>query len=300
MGALVQFTRGDCVLPEQREAAVKDALVEMQKQEPGSVRHNLYRLQAACAELPPVDFPLQHVFAPGVYARTIQLPMGSIILGKIHKHKHLNILSKGKVKVLTEEGGVEELEGPVTLVSPPGTKRAVVALTDAVWTTIHLTDSTNLKEIEEETIAKTYEEYDTFLAQQDYQRVLVETGVSHERLVQMSENLLDQVFIPIDSIIIKDSKYSGKGVFANKSIKFGEIIGPARVNGKRTSLGRYVNHSPQPNAEYILRANGDLDTVAIKDIDNGEELLYNYRQGAILNGIVLNPQEVEKTKRMTS
>lgn len=301
MGALVQFSHGDCVLPEQRKAAVADALVEIEKQEPDSIRYKLYKLQAACGELPSVDFPLQHVFAPGVYARTIQLPAGSIILGKIHKHKHLNILSQGKVQVLTEEGGVEELEGPLTLVSPAGTKRAVVALTDAVWTTIHLTESTDLGEIEEETIARTYEEYDIFAAQQDYQRVLAETGISHKKLVQISENILDQ--IPFTSghehLEVKDSPYSGKGVFTKVKIKAGDAIGIARFNGKRTPLGRYVNHSNKPNAVYVEMEDGNLGTVAIRDIEEGKEILYDYRQGATLNGIMLNKLEVEKTRSMT-
>lgn len=145
-----------------REAAISDAMEQIQRTAPGSVRNQLYALQASMGGLPEADCPLQHVFAPGAYARTIFLPAGTVIVGKIHKHQHLNILSQGEVRVLTESGGVEALRGPLTMVSPAGTKRAVYALTDVVWTTIHLTNETDLAKIEDETIAKTYEEYEQF------------------------------------------------------------------------------------------------------------------------------------------
>ena len=50
----------------------------------------------------------------------------------------------------------------VILTSPPGTKRVVFAVTDVVWTTVHVTDKTDLGEIEDFVIAKTFEEYEEF------------------------------------------------------------------------------------------------------------------------------------------
>jgi hypothetical protein len=158
MSAVVPFSRGD--MAGKRPAAVADALEQIGKV--GGVRRELYALQAAVAELPEVECPLQHVFAPGAYARTMHIPAGTVIVGKIHKHAHLNILSQGRVEVRTEGGGLEHLQGPLTMVSPPGTKRAVYAVTDAVWTTIHLTDETDLEKIEGHVIAKTYDDYEQF------------------------------------------------------------------------------------------------------------------------------------------
>lgn len=152
------FAVGDTV--GRSESAKKTAIDELSKTD--GKRRQLYELQAAAADLPEVECPLQHVFAPGAYARTILIPAGTVIVGKIHKHSHLNILSKGEVTVVTEGGGKEFLRGPLTMVSPPGTKRAVYAHTDTVWTTVHLTDETDLGKIEEHVIAKTYEDYEQF------------------------------------------------------------------------------------------------------------------------------------------
>lgn len=156
---LVAFQRGD--MAGKREIAMADA--RAQQAVTSGARQRLYQLQESVArELEPVECPLQHVFAPGAYARTMFIPAGTTIVGKIHKHAHLNILSQGTVCVMTETEGDRELTGPLTMCSPPGTKRAVYAVTDAVWTTIHLTTSTDLDEIEREVIAPTFDDYERF------------------------------------------------------------------------------------------------------------------------------------------
>lgn len=109
---------------------------------------------------------LKHYFTPidgkygcCTYAREMTIPAGTLIIGKIHRHEHLNIISKGKVAVSTEFG-TKYLEAPCTFVSEVGLKRAVIAEEDTIWTTIHLTDKCGeeyLSEIEDEVIAPSYE-----------------------------------------------------------------------------------------------------------------------------------------------
>ena len=107
--------------------------------------------------------PLKHSFSDGIYVREITIPEGMFIVGKIHKHDHPNFLLKGKVIVVTEDG-MEELEGPLSMISKAGTKRALYAVTDLVWTTIHANpnNTEDLKELEENIIAPTYLEYEKF------------------------------------------------------------------------------------------------------------------------------------------
>lgn len=119
-------------------------------------REGIVQLQDEWRELEQVDCPLKHHFAPGVYAREILLPAGSMVIGKIHKHAHLNIISRGRGFVATEFGR-EYFNAPHTFVSEPGTKRAVHAITDVIWTTIHPTDETDLVKIEQYVISPTYD-----------------------------------------------------------------------------------------------------------------------------------------------
>jgi hypothetical protein len=110
---------------------------------------------------------LKHYFAPvvdeygcGTYAREIHLPKGSLVVGKIHRHSHINIISKGVVSVVTEYGK-KYYTAPCTFVSEVGLKRAVLVEEDTIWTTVHLTQhlgEDKLAEIESEVIAETYEE----------------------------------------------------------------------------------------------------------------------------------------------
>ncbi len=135
---------------------------------PAVARAKLFALQhtmqdaIAKGEMVEADCPLQHHFIDGVYVRTIFIPAGTTIVGKIHKHSHSNILSQGEVLVFTEGEGVQHLKGPLTMVSPAGCKRAVKALTDTTWTTIHATDETDLERIEDYVIAKDYADFEQF------------------------------------------------------------------------------------------------------------------------------------------
>ena len=106
--------------------------------------------------LGPDAFVTRHHYAPGSYAREIELPAGSCVVGKIHRHAHVNVVSKGCVLVYTAEDGLLEIEAPMTFVSKAGTKRAVLALEDAVWTTVHVTEETDLAAIERDIIAPTF------------------------------------------------------------------------------------------------------------------------------------------------
>lgn len=108
--------------------------------------------------------PLKHSFSPGIYVREIRIPAGTYIVGKLHKHEHPNFLMSGTVDVITDKG-TETLTGPLSMISPAGTKRALYSKTDLIWITVHLnpTNTQDLEELEKEIIAESYEEYDKFI-----------------------------------------------------------------------------------------------------------------------------------------
>jgi len=115
---------------------------------------------------PDIIAPVNHYHCEGNYAREIFIAKDTCVIGKIHKHEHINVISQGKCLVVTEEGE-EELTAPLTFISKPGIKRAVYALEDTVWTTVHPTDSTDLEEIESEVIAPSYDDLDSKLIEGD-------------------------------------------------------------------------------------------------------------------------------------
>lgn len=127
------------------------------------MRRKLERAEAWMLTHEQVDVPVRHYFSQGVYAREITIPKDTYLTGKIHKYAQLNILSKGDISVLTEDG-IKRVRAPFTIVSPPGTKRIAYTHEETVWTTIHGTDETDLEKIEAHFIAQSNEEYLAFKA----------------------------------------------------------------------------------------------------------------------------------------
>lgn len=128
-------------------------------------RAKIVALQQACQGLPdeeridPGDAPLKHWLAPGIYAREIHLAAGTLVVGRVHRHRHFNIISKGRITCYTEFG-LETLEAPASFISEPGTKRVVYTHEDAIWTTIHPNpqNETDIATLEDMFTAVNYEE----------------------------------------------------------------------------------------------------------------------------------------------
>jgi hypothetical protein len=121
-------------------------------------RHKLAALGEYLSQFEQSEFKVKHTFTDGIYAREIFLPKGSLVLGKIHRHNHLNFISQGSVTVFTKDGLVT-YAAPVTMVSTAGTQRAVYANEDCVWTTIHHNPNNeqDLEKLEGLIIAPSYE-----------------------------------------------------------------------------------------------------------------------------------------------
>jgi hypothetical protein len=127
-------------------------------------RAKIMAVQRACQAQPDGERmdespPLKHWLAPGIYAREIHLPGGTVVVGKIHRHRHFNIISQGSVTCYTEFG-LEHHTAPASFISEPGTKRVVLTHEDAIWTTIHPnpTNETDISTLEEMFVAVEYEE----------------------------------------------------------------------------------------------------------------------------------------------
>lgn len=101
--------------------------------------------------------PLKHTFAHGLYIREITMPAGILIVTKLHKYSHAAFILSGEVSIM-EESGPRRVTAPASFITPAGTKRVVYTHSETVWTTVHATNKTDIQEIEEEIIAKSFEE----------------------------------------------------------------------------------------------------------------------------------------------
>lgn len=126
------------------------------------IRQSIGALEAICKAHPDSmdTLDVMHHFTDGIYCRTVLMRAGEVIVGKIHKLEHIVVVSAGRARVISEEFGAKEIVAPAVFKSPPGAKRALHILEDMVWTTIHTNKSNteDLSELEEQLIAKDYEE----------------------------------------------------------------------------------------------------------------------------------------------
>lgn len=98
-------------------------------------------------ELPQLAIEPQHTFGPGFYARTINVPAGAVITGKVHATEHLFLLSAGEMLLVTEDGR-QHVKAPFQCVARAGMKRIGHAVTDCVCTNVHITTETDLARLE--------------------------------------------------------------------------------------------------------------------------------------------------------
>ena len=110
------------------------------------MRAKVDALEAALQGVPQVDCPVRHHFAPGVYAREMSIPAGTVVTGAVHKTENLIIVSMGRLQIVTDDGTREVAAGDM-IICRPGMKNAVVALEDSRLTNI-LPNPENLTDIE--------------------------------------------------------------------------------------------------------------------------------------------------------
>lgn len=100
---------------------------------PPNLREKVEALERAMLTSPQTDCPVRHYFAPGVFAREITIPAGTILTGAVHKTENLAVLSAGVLSFLTDEGP-KIISAPYVVTVKAGAKNCALALETAVFT----------------------------------------------------------------------------------------------------------------------------------------------------------------------
>lgn len=256
----------------------------------GTIAEKVENLEAEMLKYEQVPCPVYHHFSPGLYTREINMPAGSLVIGHRQKTSHLNIFLKGKVLMLNDDGSTTQIDAPMIFTGNP-VRKVGYMLEDVVWLNIYHTEERDINKLEEMYAEKS----DNWLSsksdglpkiidQEDYKRFLEEIGYTEDMARAEVENEDDQTPFPDGCYCVKrgHSSRHGEGLFATAPFQAGDMIAPAKINGKRTPAGRYINHSKRPNAEMRI-VGGDLYVFAKKDIGgcragfDGEEITMDYR-----------------------
>jgi hypothetical protein len=115
---------------------------------------DLYELEKRLGKLEQMDLTdkYDHIHMGGVYIRQLNIPKGSLIIGKRHRRASCNMLLQGSLLIYSETGPPQVIEAPLVFESAPNVKKMGFAITDVVFANVHPTDKTDLDEIEREFI----------------------------------------------------------------------------------------------------------------------------------------------------
>jgi mannose-6-phosphate isomerase-like protein (cupin superfamily) len=97
----------------------------------------LYKLEKSMMRLPQVETPTASDFCKGVYARTIFIPKGTLLSGAIHKDECFFVVRSGALVSTHGDDEPQYISAGYMAITPAGSKRMAVALTDVVVTTFH-------------------------------------------------------------------------------------------------------------------------------------------------------------------
>jgi hypothetical protein len=123
-------------------------------------------IEGQLLQLPQVDVPLNHMFAPGVYAREVVMPTDSFVIGHEHKTEHFNIILTGRATVMME-GVIHDIKAPAIIKSNRNVRKILYIHEEMHWVTIHPTDETNIEKLEEMLVVKS----DTYLNHQTQKEI---------------------------------------------------------------------------------------------------------------------------------
>ena len=236
-------------------------------------------MQEKQVEIPPVE--LVH---GGVYARAVTVPEGTLLTGQIYKFDHIEVMCSGTLVVTTDDGASKVLKGFNLMPAISGKKRAAYAIEETTWITFHSVGDTGDmtgQEIQDSIACNTFAELQDFynsVNKIDYENFLLEIGLTQSQMDEIVQNEDDlwEVELKDFGLELRDSEIHGTGMFARQNFHTGDIIGLARVDEKRTQLGRYINHAVRPNCRFEIKKDHVL-CVANTDIAIDEELTVNYR-----------------------
>lgn len=265
----------------------------MQLETRSSLTEAVARLERDLLQMPQAAIQTSHTFLPGLYLRSITIPPWTVLTGAPHLTDYIVRLEKGTIAVNTANG-IVVLTAPAEFHAPVGCKRVGrVFDEEVVWTDIfeNPDDCRDLPTLESRLydqsageLGETRELRRIRACRADYAEFLSQISVTQEQMDAIVH--IDTDLIPMPpgfSVALRRSNIHGIGLFCTAVMQAGHPICPGRLSGMRTPAGRYINHSPQPNAASYLHSNGDIWAVALRDMQENEEITIDYRDAMHVN-----------------
>lgn len=116
-----------------------------------------------------------------------------------------------------------------------------------------------------------------------FEDMLAVLGITEEQINANNAEYSPAEFNMAGRANVGPSEIHGKGLFADISLEQGENILPVVIDGGLTRGGAHINHSDTPSCVLLRYPGGDMDLLAERRIQPGEELTTDYRHARWLS-----------------
>lgn len=116
---------------------------------PAKVASFISRVQKDLESLPQMETVIAHYHTHGVYGREMFCEPG-IIIGAVHLFSNLNVLTSGRVTVISPDGIVKDMKPGDIFMGSENTQRLFVVHESSSWLTILGTHERDVEKIEKE------------------------------------------------------------------------------------------------------------------------------------------------------
>lgn len=114
-------------------------------------------------ELLPGEQTITHGKTDKLYYRKCEIPAGSVGATYVHKMDHVSTCLKGDLILVDQDGTRHSVKAGDVFITKAGTQRAVIALTDVAFMTVHAVDDIDLSQVEETLGCRSMQEYQRLL-----------------------------------------------------------------------------------------------------------------------------------------
>lgn len=109
-------------------------------------------LKQLSQNVPQVVMPTLHFLVDGMYLRQIRIPSQTAFVGRKHKKFHYFMCLAGGAWVTAEGSEPVNIRAGMVLLCRPGEQRIGVTYAETIFVTVHRTDETQLKSIEDDCV----------------------------------------------------------------------------------------------------------------------------------------------------
>ena len=130
-----------------------------------ALQERIETLENILLDGPTLEMPTDDQFADGVYVRTLFMPKGAVVVGRVHLRECVNIMISGDITLLTVDGPVR-FKAPQIFKSAAGTKKVAYINEDTAWATTHSLEPMSPDEAMDALSVPTFKQYHALIEAQ--------------------------------------------------------------------------------------------------------------------------------------